>query len=436
MPVSVVLTESGADRATAYAMSAKVVRRGPDYLCTWLGQERRNWWALVDAERGVLREKGPVGPVRRDNHCGAGLCLAPDGTAHLVVGGHHEPFLHYRLPASANPAAWELLGEAGGPGGTYPSVTCDAEGVVHLAYRCRELTPGMPFPYHLMYARWEPDAGAWDGPRPLVRAAIEEHTWLTNVLETGPGGTVQVFVSNTRKLPDGSYYYGAAALCSGDGGEQWHQAGAQAPLALPVDMGELEPLDGPNLARARIQPPQQWQQQAARGPGQYYYNEILLSNPVIDEQERPWVILHNLLLGEAALFHQEGDGFVGLPLAKALGEVAPGYRISHAGQLSRHRNGTLQAILTVAPEGVREFGAVGTAMVRLLVRPEGEVTLAEFAVEPAADGTPDWLPSLERWSWQAPFDRPALLHTHGHNAGGYEHNVNDLMTTVRLQLPH
>lgn len=89
----------------------------------------------------------------------------------------------------------------------------------------------------------------------------------------------------------------------------------------------------------------------------------------------------------------------------------------------------------MAPEGAHEFGAPGTKLVRLLAHPDGRVTRAEFAVEPSADGVPDWLPSLQRRSQGAPCERPALLYTRGHNAGGYDHNVNDLATQVRLQIP-
>ena len=50
-------------------------------------------------------------------------------------------------------------------------------------------------------------------------------------------------------------------------------------------------------------------------------------------------------------------------------------------------------------------------------------------------GMPHWTPSLERWCWHAPVDRPALLYTRGLNAGGYSSNVNSVKTEVWIEQP-
>ena len=119
---AILLSNKGGDRATAYGMSGKVVSRQGQYLlCSWLDVARQNQWALVNAKRGEIVRRGTVGPPRRDNHCGAALCAAPDGTTHCIVGAHGGSFMHYCMPAGEDRATWHLMEEAIGQGATYGS---------------------------------------------------------------------------------------------------------------------------------------------------------------------------------------------------------------------------------------------------------------------------------------------------------------------------
>jgi hypothetical protein len=173
----------------------------------------------------------------------------------------------------------------------------------------------------------------------------------------------------------------------------------------------------------------------APGPEHSYYHKILLSNAVVDDQDRPWVIVHNLLQGGAQLFrHDTPERWRGIELRGAVRSALPGFRVQHCGQLSRHRDGTIEAVLMVAPDNERGWGTRGTELVRLLIGPDCSVRGTETVRRPDAN-MPHWLPSLERWCWHAPIDRPALLYTRGINAGGYQHNRNDVNTEVWLQIP-
>jgi len=173
----------------------------------------------------------------------------------------------------------------------------------------------------------------------------------------------------------------------------------------------------------------------APGPRHSYYHKILLSNPVVDDQGRPWVIVHNLLKGTARLYrHKEPGGWAGVPLNEAVCSVLPGFRIQHCGQLSFHRDGTTEAVLMVAPQREAAWGAKGTELVRLLISPDGSIRRSEL-VRPPDPTVPHWLPSIERWCWHARADRPALMYTRGINAGGFRHNRNRVNTEVWLQLP-
>ena len=427
-PRFALLSKKGGDRATAYVMSNKIARRRGSLVCTWLQSNRQNHWAAVDPDTGNVSAGGPVGPVERDNHCGAALATGVDGDLHLVIGAHHGPFMHYRMPSSAD--RWELVGDgrAGGPSATYPSLVCDGKGTLHLTYRCE---PG-GHDARLHYCR-RPAGGAWSSPRVLAQSAVSEHSWLTNAIEVGPAGRLHVVMSNTLPVPDAgahARYYGASHLCSDDSGQTWRQLGSDRPLDLPVHGTRLKRIEGDGLDPARIE--QHYGGKA--GPRHSYYHKILLSNPAVDEQGRPWVVVHNLLRGSARLYrHEDSRGWLGTALLDAVESVLPGFRIRHCAQLTRHRDGAVEAVLMASPEAKPGWGAEGTALVRMVFGADGQIRRTE-PLRPADPGLPQWLPSLERFCPHAPVGRPALLFTRGVNAGGYGQNRNSVCTEVWLRL--
>jgi len=132
---TVLLSKTGGDRGTAYVMSNKIARRGGRLICTWIDSRRQNQWAMVDPNSGKILRTGPVGEPRRDNHCGAAMTTDVDGTLHLVVGAHHGPLVHYRMPPDDD--EWQVVedGRAVGQLSTYPSLVCDGNGTLHLTYR-------------------------------------------------------------------------------------------------------------------------------------------------------------------------------------------------------------------------------------------------------------------------------------------------------------
>ena len=423
------LAAAGGDRATGYVMSNKIVRRDSHAVCTWLDVERQNRWALIDLARGEILRTDAIGERCRDNHCGATLATGTAGTLHLLIGAHHGRFVHYRwLPDKQN---WEPVedGDAVGESATYPSLVCDRHDTLHLLYR-RETNGRDP---HLVYCR-RPKNGPWSKPRLLVRLAVDEHSWLTNAIEVGPSGRLHAVVSNTLPVPDraaDARYFGASHLYSDNSGETWHQFGNSEPLILPAAAGQLHRIEGDALDQERIES----HYGGPRGPLHSYYHKMTLSNPVVDEQGRLWVIVHNLLTGDAQLYRHEEDGtWIGTPLADPLRTLLPGFQIRHCGQLSRHRDGTVEAVLMVSPTAEVGWGAEGTSLVRLEF--DGAGHLVDRALVRTPEPTlPHWLPSLERWCWHAPIDRPALLYTRGVNAGGYSNNVNRVKTEVWVDQP-
>jgi len=428
-PRALRLATSGGDRATGYVMSNKIARRDGHLVWTWLDVERQNRWALVDLANGEIVRTGTVGERQQDNHCGVALATDTDGTLHALVGAHHGRFVHYRWPPDRDD--WEPVddGRAVGESGTYPSLVCDGGGMLHLVYR-RE-TNGRDA--HLVYCR-RPRQGPWSGPRLLVRSAVREHSWLTNAIEVGPSGRLHAVFSNTLPVPSqgaDARYYGASHVYSDDSGEIWRQFGNSAPLVLPADAGQLQRIEGPAMAAERIEA----NYGGPRGPLNSYYHKMVLSNPVVDERGRPWTIVHNLLAGDAQLCRHEENGlWVGTPLGEPVCALLPGYQIRHCGQLSRHRDGTIEAVLMVSPAAETGWGANRTALVRLECDGAGRVIRQSLVRAPESD-VPHWMPSLERWCSHAPLDRPALLYTRGLNAGGYSNNVNRVKTEVWVEQP-
>jgi len=422
------LSPEGGDRGTGYVMSNKMARRGGQLVCTWLDVHRQNPSALVDPGRGRIVRTGAVGEPRRDNHCGAALATDVDGTLHLLVGAHHGTFVHYRL--APDKQDWEPVedGREVGRAGTYPSLVCDRTGTLHVVYR---VEPGGRDP-QLHYCR-RPKQGPWSEPRVLVHMAVSEHSWLTNAIEVGESGRLHLVFSNTLPVaaqgPE-ARYYGASHLYSDDAGQTWRQFGDAGPLALPADAAGLARIEGPAMAPERIEAHYRRVEPLALSS---YYHKMVLSNPVIDSRGRPWVIVHNLLAGDAQLYrHEEGGLWIGIPLREPVRAVLPGYRIQHCGQLARHGDGSIEAVLMVSPEAELAWGAGGTTLVRLVFDGEGRELRKELVAQPEP-GMPQGLPSIERWCPHAPVGRPALLYTRGVNAGGGKQNVNDVKTEVRLQ---
>jgi hypothetical protein len=423
----VILSKTGGDRASAYPMVPKLVRLGDCYLVTWLDVSRINQWALVDVDTGVVRHSGAIGPVRYDNHCGAAVVAAPDGTAHVLVGGHQQPFLHYQGTRTQDGMRWELVQAEVGAGATYPSLACSPTGVLHLAYRCRGLL-GVPYPYHVMYAQWTPGKG-WSKPTPLVRANVLEHTWTLHTLTIGADGTIHIIHVNTIPINKTDKYYGASHLYSSDEGQTWRQLGQPEALATPVQASTLTRLEGSAFPESRIEPHPT--PPLPCPPEGSYYNQMVLSNAVADSTGGLRVLLLNPFRGTAQLARLEGNAWTLSDLPPPLQNVS---WYTHGGQLA-WAGKKLRAVVTIGPKGLHEWGPDQTTLARLDFDEAGRVLTNEVIRPPEADRA-IWLPSLERGT-PSFSGAPALLYTCGTVASrGLKgaNNINSVETEVVLEL--
>ena len=419
------LTQNGSDRATAYVMNNKIVRRGDHLICTWLNSSPRvNQWAAVDPNSGNIVASGPLGGVVRDNHAGVAMAAEKDGTLHAIIGAHGGSFLYYKAPAGEDAdLQWKKEASIKAKG-TYPSLICDQDGTLHLTYRNADRK------WTLRYRRLF-KGESWSKPVDLVVASKPGYVYWTNALAQGPEGRLHLAFGNARQL-EGSIYYGASHMYSDDSGNQWRQFGVERPLSLPTNAADLQLIENDALSPNRIQSDKE--RVNAHGPLNFNYNQMILSNPVIDGQRRPWITVHNRLDLSAKLYHYENGAWVATDIDKEVFRLMPGFRVHVQSGLSRHEDGTIEAILMVVPKDSPQWGPNATELVRVLVKPDGTVQSAQLVRDRDQD-VAHWLPSIEQWNWNIPIKTPALTYTRGVNAGAFGKNINELQTEVWLELP-
>jgi len=291
---------------------------------------------------------------------------------------------------------------------------CDRQGVLHLVYRSSAENPWL-----LCYQRCGTD-GVWSKPALLLRAAKTWYVTWTNSLAVGPDNALHLVFAVTRY--DGharATYYGASHIYSDDGGQTWRQYG-QEPLSRPIDVGALATIEPESETAARTVT----DAEAATWPGTENQKapttlQMLLSNATVDEKNRPWVVVHNNLQKTARLYCAENGAWrAKADLTEAVQRILPGWVIAEQSALSRHGNGWLEAVLPVAPlNGRNPRSFVGwqsneLELVRILLDGEGKLLGATLVVPPDPEAA-RWLPSLEKWDWNHPFDHPALLFSSG-----------------------
>jgi len=417
------LSSDGGDRATAYAMSNKIVMLPQGYLCTWIDRRCQNQSALVDADTGQIRHRWPLGKPRVDNHCGAALALV-DGHVHAVTGGHHTPLEHYLLDASGD-RAWRHVATISAKA-TYPSVACDSAGRLHLAFRCRGAGR-----WTLNTCRF--DGTVWSPPRPIVKAQKPGYVYWTNALAAGPKGRLHLVFGNPRALRDGSTYYGASHLHSDDGGETWASFDA-GPIGSTPAAAESIPCLENEPSPARIQSAAHRRSCDQPGPRHFHYQKLLLSNPVVDDDGAPHVIVHNGLDGTAELWSHVGGHWTARSLTDVLTQGDSKKRVHMQSSLSLDGRGRLNAALVIEPTRQCVWGPPGTYIVRVLVSRTSRALKAETVCRPEKD-TAQWLPALAHRAAGGCGSALPLLYTRGHNAGGFNSNKNTLATEVWLVRP-
>lgn len=415
----IVLSANGGDRATAYAMSNKIVPLSGGYLVTWIDDQRQNQWAIVDLAKGSVSKSGSLGVPCVDNHCGAALVLGEEHV-HAVTGGHHTAFQHYRM-ALSQPGEWQHVATIEVQG-TYPCVASDFQGRIHLVFR----TPGDR--WSLDYCRFQ-DEG-WAPPQPLVRAEKPGYIYWTNGLTVGNDGVLHLVFGNTRVKENGALLYGASHIASHDGGRTW---GDEKGCTLPLpSMASAIPLIVDEDCSDRVQSLSDQQAHDQPGPRNLNYQQIILSNPVVDPKGVLHVVLHNGLTGTADLMsYSTTKNWTAAPLTAAATHGDPKRRVHVQSSLCLTADGHLRAALMVEQTEESVWGAPGTSIVLVELRGDGtgargnQVTIADAA-------RAQWLPAQPQQGTALPERILPLLYTRGVNAGGFGNNENSVKTEVIL----
>ncbi len=413
------LTRHGGDRATAYAMSNKILMLPAGLLCTWIDAQRQNQWALLDPDSGRQRARGSLGYPCPDNHCGAALALAPDGL-HAVTGGHHSPLEHVHAPVN-DPGNWQHRATIE-VHGTYPALVAgEHSGVLHLAFRC----PGPRF--MLQTCRYR--NARWSAPRTLIVADRPGYIYWTNTLATGTDDTLHLIAGNTRVRPDGGLLYAASHLRSLDDGFTWLDD-QERPLPPNAAATAIPLLTGTDTIN-RIQPADTQEATSGPGPHNFNYQQLLLSNAVAGPDAAVYVILHNNLTGSVDLIQWHNGKWRSRDLTATALAGRAGCRIHPQSSLARTADGRLFAALMIEPTDSCVWGPPGTWITCLEVAGfDGPIRRLDIMQPESAYA--QWLPAFPHQTLPVGTCMPPMLFTHGVNAGGFDQNANTIETEVRL----
>lgn len=402
MPVqierAVSLSQNGSTRATLYAMSNKIVTIGAKTHVAWLDHLADTKVVTYDHETGDVSEPVLVGSGV-DNHAGPAMCADSEGYLYIVFGPHHGPLQFARSAQPNDTSEWEALPEFGYKA-TYPSLVCDAEDTLHIAYR------GGDVPCRVMYQR-RPADGDWTEPRELVSAAVETgYTQFGNALTVAPDGSLHLAYHIYDVHPEAGKASGH--MLSRDGGDTWMLMDG-TPLELPVTR------DQPELLVERSDD-----------------LDLRASNVVCDEQSRPYFMSnHYRPENDILLWSWRDGGWQSRslrPVVEPICDFTPSFV---QGITCSYAAGRLYLAIVL---GTSPSWSNPTNEVYLLTSDDHGETFAAQQISESDPDLPNWGPSLERPVGHNAFDVPMLIWTHGERGSGVaDETTTEVMLGILAQ---
>lgn len=390
----VTLSKGGSTRASLYVMSNKILTVGDRTHVAWLDSLSDTMICTYDHVTGELTEPVCVG-TGVDNHGGPALCADSEGYLYIVFGPHHGPFQFARSKRPNDASEWEKLPDFGYRG-TYPSLVCDANDTLHIAYR------GGDLPCRVMYQR-RPKGGEWTQPRELVSAGVEDgYTQFGNALTIAPDGSLHLAYHVYDMHPAGGK--AAGHMVSRDGGDTWTLMDG-TPLSLPVT---------PQTAGAMVE-------QGAE-------LDLRAGNVVCDDKSRPYFPVVHFRESNDALLWRWRDGWESVslrPFVEAVVDFTP--------QFSSPISATIIGGRLYVAAGIgRSSGWVNPSIeMYLLVSDDLGDSFEVMRISKPDPAVANWGPNLERPVGHNAIERLFLLWTHGLAGSGCD---DPLTTEAKLAI--
>jgi len=218
------LSEHGSTRATFYTMSNKIVTRDGKTHVAWLDRRADTMISTYDHATDSWTPPVKVG-TGKDNHSGPALTCDSKGYLHIIFGPHGGPFQYCRSKKPNDSAEWVKMGRFG-VRGTYPSVVCDDQDTLHIAYR------GGKWPYKLIYQRLSQE-GNWSKPTLMAKTPGKGYTAYGQTLAIARDNSLHLGYMLFYGAAGGRQVRWAGYLMSRDRGATWTLADGSK-VDLPV----------------------------------------------------------------------------------------------------------------------------------------------------------------------------------------------------------
>jgi hypothetical protein len=402
------LSSQGCGRATGYSEANKIITHDGKTHVSWLDSiEGKGFQVRVrtlDHASGEWSEPVTIDEAF-DNHGGAALALDSDGFLHICYYPHHHP-MRYRRSLRPNDSSEWTEAETFGKRTTYPTLVCGPDNTLYCT--CRESGDG-PWVANL-YTK-KPGEG-WAGPRAILQSQHTGYSHFMDALAWGPDH--QTLHLCTRIYSgDPARGHTIGYLRSRDGGVTWEDSAGKA-VELPATAETIDVVVS---------------SQSGEGPG------LRAGSIAVDRAGIPIILCsdYDTSPPQAWISRPSGTGsWTRQSLTPELPEELKGCGLITPGTISIGESGRIYITLTAvrAEEGESLWGHKNSAVVWF----ESDSFGGPFDVQAltSLDGTPRWLPNLERPTGHNTVQRPSLIYTQG---GPGEKNTQVISNDVQWMRP-